>query len=161
MKRLCNECVGSLACGHRIAGPCSASYATCMRLSSLLKRNNVLCWVLQERHAAAEAARFDRAFYHNSKRFEKDERQVIGVVAASCQTLLMFHEQVYVITAAHCELEVTSSPVSPAVSAPSVLTCGVSLVLQKQKKEEHDKSGFMCEHGVWRCRICQPVTKHK
>lgn len=32
---------------------------------------------------------------------------------------------------------------------------------QKHKKEEHDKTGFMCEHGVWRCRICQPVTKHK
>eukprot|EP00775_Hariotina_reticulata_P009299 gene9299-9464_t len=32
---------------------------------------------------------------------------------------------------------------------------------EKHKKEEHDKTGFMCEHGVWRCRICQPIIKHK
>jgi hypothetical protein len=31
---------------------------------------------LQERLAAAEAARFERAFNHSSKRFEKDERVV-------------------------------------------------------------------------------------
>jgi rubrerythrin len=32
---------------------------------------------------------------------------------------------------------------------------------EKHKKEEHKESGSYCEHGVWRCRICNPVTKHK
>jgi hypothetical protein len=50
--------------------------------------------------------RFERAIYHDSKRFERDERE-------------------------------------------------------KHKKEEHKESGSYCEHGVWRCRICNPVTKHK
>lgn len=60
----------------------------------------------QERLEAAEAARFERAFHHSSKRYAKDERE-------------------------------------------------------KQKKEEHEKTGFTCEHGVWRCRICNPVSTHK
>lgn len=60
----------------------------------------------EERLAAAQANRFERAFNHSSKRFEKDERN-------------------------------------------------------KHKKEEHEKTGYECEHGVWRCRICNPVTKHK
>ncbi|KIZ07163.1 hypothetical protein MNEG_0792 [Monoraphidium neglectum] len=28
-------------------------------------------------------------------------------------------------------------------------------------KEAHEATGDYCEHGVWRCRICHPVTKHK
>lgn len=51
------------------------------------------------------------------------------------------------------------TPVS-SVCSSSLLSCLLPL-LQKHKKEEHEKTGFMCEHGVWRCRICQPVTKHK
>jgi FKBP-type peptidyl-prolyl cis-trans isomerase len=58
------------------------------------------------RLATANAMRFERALYHDSKRFAKDERA-------------------------------------------------------KHKKEEHRESGSECEHGVWRCRICNPVTKHK
>eukprot|EP00877_Chromochloris_zofingiensis_P009009 jgi/Chrzof1/4361/Cz14g10100.t1 len=32
---------------------------------------------------------------------------------------------------------------------------------EEAKKQEKAATGFMCEHGVWRCRICNPVTKHK
>ncbi|WIA20776.1 hypothetical protein OEZ85_005139 [Tetradesmus obliquus] len=60
----------------------------------------------EERLENAAANRFERAFNHTSKRYEKEVRE------------------------AH-------------------------------KKEEHKETGFMCEHGVWRCRICQPITKHK
>ncbi|KAI8467708.1 MAG: hypothetical protein J3K34DRAFT_30718 [Monoraphidium minutum] len=28
-------------------------------------------------------------------------------------------------------------------------------------KEAHEATGDTCEHGVWRCRICHPVNKHK
>lgn len=28
--------------------------------------------------------------------------------------------------------------------------------LQAAKREEHKETGQMCEHGVWRCKICFP-----
>mmetsp|Transcript_20303 Transcript_20303/g.44371 ORF Transcript_20303/g.44371 Transcript_20303/m.44371 type:complete len:108 (-) Transcript_20303:694-1017(-) len=30
-----------------------------------------------------------------------------------------------------------------------------------EKHERKKEEGFVCEHGVYKCRICHPVTKHK
>jgi len=71
-----------------------------------IKREQEKQYKEEERLATCKANRFERAFFHTSKRFAKDERE-------------------------------------------------------RQKKEAKEATGFTCEHGVWRCRICNPVTKHK
>jgi hypothetical protein len=40
--------------------------------------------LLQERLEAAEAARFERAFHHSSKRYAKDEREVRATAVTVC-----------------------------------------------------------------------------
>jgi hypothetical protein len=32
---------------------------------------------------------------------------------------------------------------------------------QAVKRQVKKESGTTCEHGVWKCRICNPVVKHK
>lgn len=32
---------------------------------------------------------------------------------------------------------------------------------EEKKHAEKQQEGFVCEHGVYKCRICHPVTKHK
>ena len=34
-------------------------------------------------------------------------------------------------------------------------------VLQAAKREKHAETGSECEHGVWRCRICDPPQRTK
>lgn len=31
---------------------------------------------------------------------------------------------------------------------------------RQQHREEHKQTGQMCEHGVWRCKICFPHGEH-
>jgi hypothetical protein len=33
--------------------------------------------------------------------------------------------------------------------------------LQAAKRQIKKESGTTCEHGIWKCRICNPVVKHK
>ena len=34
-----------------------------------------------------------------------------------------------------------------------------SMLMQAAKREKHAETGSECEHGVWRCRICNPPQK--
>lgn len=60
----------------------------------------------QERHDVGAAFKFDRAFYHNSKRAVKEEKEA-------------------------------------------------------ERRERKKEQGSVCEHGIWKCRICDPVDHHK
>jgi hypothetical protein len=44
------------------------------------------CW-LQERLVTAQAMRFERAIYHDSKRFDKDEREVRAQQGFTCRNV--------------------------------------------------------------------------
>lgn len=56
----------------------------------------------------------------------------------------------------------TAKPCSAAVDAvlcyPLLLTDWLlsGANCQLCRREEHKQTGQMCEHGVWRCRICFP-----
>lgn len=128
-----------------------------------------LCWACvrttQERLAAAQAARFDREFNHSSKRYAKDVRVVSFeslVLAAGAALMNKTTETLEGNRAGCAEIKYLFFVCAWCMlSALCLSRCLVAASPQAQKKEEHDKTGFMCEHGVWRCRICQPVTKHK
>ena len=46
---------------------------------------------------------------------------------------------------------------SLAILLPAVLTMHV--FMQAAKREKHAETGSECEHGIWRCRICNPPQK--
>lgn len=42
-------------------------------------------------------------------------------------------------------------------------TCLIMVMCSTQatKRSEKKEAGSTCEHGIWKCRICNPVVKHK
>eukprot|EP00955_Chlamydomonas_euryale_P056499 356451-Chlamydomonas_euryale.AAC.5 len=65
----------------------------------------------------------------------------------------------------HSAMECTSQWRN-AVQRVGPWPCGDVLALppplhaQAKERQEREEAGFTCEHGVYKCRICHPVTKH-